>query len=141
MKKAVSTSQNSFLRAEEAVRNDHRKLEQLAAQLRAAKGLPALLSAAEQLHKALILHFAHEEHPGGLYDSLKYCVAQHSKELAQLVEEHHDITAAAWQLCQRAHDSKARLQTLRKEAAQLSRTIQRHEKREAGIARQASVSV
>ncbi len=137
MKPSISLNWNSLARAEGALRDDHRRLEQLADLLQAAKALPALLSAAEELRTALMSHFAHEEHPGGLYDSLKFCVPQHREELAQLVEDHGQITVAVWQLCQSARNPKADLQALRREAAQIVKKLHHHEKREHEMAHQA----
>ena len=109
-------------------------LEQHADTLQAAKTLSALRSAAEEVRQFLPSHFAHEEHPGGLYDSMEFCFPQHRQELAQLIQDHRDLTAAAWQLCQRARDPKPRLPTLRKEAAQLIKKLHLHERLEHEIA-------
>lgn len=137
MKPSISLDRNSLARAEAALRDDHRRLAKLANLLQAAKDLPALLSAAEELRQALMLHFAQEEHPGGLCDSLKFCVPQHRTELAQLMEDHRDITVSVWQLCQRARAPKARFQVLRKEAAQFVKKLHHHEKREHEMAHRA----
>lgn len=137
MKPLISLDRNSLARAEETLRDDHRRLDQLEDLLQAAKGLPALLSAAEELRQALLSHFAHEEHPGGLYDSLKFCAPQHREELAQLVEDHRHINLAVWQLCQRARAPEARLQDLRREAAQFVKKLRQHEEREHEMAHQA----
>ena len=122
--------------AEKELRDEHRRLEQLLDRLSAAKNLPTLLATAEELRQALLSHFAHEEYPGGLYDCLQFCLPQHRKELAQLIQDHRDLTAAVWELCQRARDPKPSLPTLRKETAQIVKKFHLHEKIEFEIAHQ-----
>ncbi|MBI3894791.1 MAG: hemerythrin domain-containing protein [Acidobacteria bacterium] len=134
MKSSALLDRKSLATSEKELRNEHRRLEQLANRLQTAKELPALLSAAEELRQALLSHHAHEEHPGGFYDSLKFSFPQHNKELARLMQEHRDLTAAVWELCQRAGDLKPRLPALRKEAAQFIKKLRLHEKIEHEIA-------
>jgi len=137
LKPWISVDRNSLAQAEKALRDDHRRLGLLADLLEAAKDLPGLLPAAEELRHALMSHFAYEEHVGGLYDSLKFCAPQHRKELGQLMEDHREITVAVWQLCQRARDPNAQFQALQREATQLVKKLRDHEKREHEMARQA----
>jgi Hemerythrin HHE cation binding domain len=137
MNQSTPLAVTSLARSEEALRDEHHRLGQLSDLLHAAKNLPALLSAAEELRGALASHFAHEEHPGGLYDSLKLCVPQHREGLAQLVEDHRHMTTALWQLCERARHPKARLRDLRKEAEQFIKDLQHHEQREHKMADEA----
>jgi CBS domain-containing protein len=128
---------SSPAQSQEALRDEHHKLGQLSDRLHAAKDLPALLSAAEDLHDALASHFAHEEHPGGLYDCLNFCVPQHREDLAQLVQDHRDLTAALWQLCQQARQPNPSFWDLREAAEQFIKDLQHHEEREHKIADEA----
>lgn len=128
---------SSPARSQQALRDEHHKLQQLSDRLYAAKDMLALLSAAEELRDALASHFVHEEHPGGLYDCLNFCVPQHREAVAQLVQDHRDLTAALWQLCQQARQPDARLWDLRKAAEQFIKDLQHHEQREHKIADEA----
>jgi uncharacterized coiled-coil DUF342 family protein len=131
------SGENTVRQAEGALREEHRELEQLMGLLEEANDLSALVSSADALRQALTLHFAHEEHPGGLYDSLKICVPEHRRELAQLVEDHRQMGAALWQLYRRARELDARFQGLRTEVAQLVAALREHERREHELAKQA----
>jgi hypothetical protein len=137
MKASISQHRAALARAEKAVHDDHRRLEQLVARLQAVTDPPALFSAAEVLRQALIAHFVHEEHPGGFYDSLKVAVPQHREELAQLMLEHHHITVAVWRLRHHARLPAARQENLRRELFQLVKKLQDHEKREDEMTREA----
>jgi hypothetical protein len=137
MNQSSSPNVTSLARSEEALRDEHRRLEQLSDLLHTAKDVPALLSAAEDLRDALASHFGHEEYPGGLYDSLNLCVPQHRDDLARLVEDHHRMLAALWQLCERARQPKARLEDLQKEAEQFIKDLQHHEQYEHKMADEA----
>lgn len=137
MKTPVMPDQNALLQVEGALREEHRRLEHLMDLLQAAKDLPTLVASADELRQALTTHFAHEEHPGGLYDSLKLCVPEHRKELAQLVEDHRHLGATLWQLYRRAGELDARFQELRTEVAQLVAALREHERREHDLAQQA----
>ena len=137
MKSSVMSGENTVLQAEGALREEHRELEQLMGLLEEANDLSALVSSADELRQALTLHFAHEEHPGGLYDSLKICVPEHRRELAQLVEDHRQMGAALWQLYRRARELDARFQELRTEVARWVAALREHERREHDLAKRA----
>lgn len=137
MKPPASQHRTALVRAEQAVRDDHRKLEQFISRLQAVTDVPALFSAAEVLRQVLICHFVHEEHPGGFFDSLQHCVPQHREELAQLMLEHHHITVAVWELCNRARYPRAPYENLRRNLSQLVKKVQDHEKHEHDMIREA----
>jgi hypothetical protein len=137
MNQSIPPNVNSLARSEEALRDEHRMLQQLSDRLHAAKDVPALFSVAEDLRDALASHFGREEHPGGFYDSLNLCVPQHREDLARLVEDHRHMLAALWQLCERARQPKARLEDLQKEAEQFIKDLQHHEQYEHKVADEA----
>jgi hypothetical protein len=136
MKTSLMRDQTSLLHAEEALREEHRTLEQLMELLQTAKDVPELASAADELRQALIVHFAREEHPGGYYDSLRLCVPEHRGDLAQLVDDHRQIGLALWQLYRRAREVEAQVEELRTEVAQLVMRLREHETREHEIVHQ-----
>ena len=82
-------------------------------------------------------HFAHEEEPEGLYDSLGVCVPEHREALAELVDEHYRLAAAARSLAERGRWLQERVAALRQEAASLVGVLGRHERREHDLLRQA----
>lgn len=67
---------------------EHAELMALVARIDAHPRLPGLLPLLESLHEMLIHHFAHEQFPGGLYESLGAYGSEHHEEIRALVGEH-----------------------------------------------------
>lgn len=82
---------------------EHRRImalvEHIEAETRAAS-LPPLL---DELHDLLVDHFAHEQFPGGLYESMGAYGPEHADDLKALVREHCIILSNARGLLVRSH--------------------------------------
>lgn len=82
--------------------DEHREIFALVARIESrghSPDLPALLKA---LHDRLVDHFAHEQFPGGLYESMGACGPEHHDDLKVLVREHCTILSSARALVDRS---------------------------------------
>lgn len=55
-----------------------------------------LLELLDELHGILQRHFARESYPGGFYESIGACSAEHADDLRDLVNEHFRILSKLW---------------------------------------------
>jgi hypothetical protein len=124
-------------RAAAELAEEHRAIDAQAGRLRGASGLEEFVLALHELSRSLQAHFAHEEQPNGLYDALGVCVPQHRERLSELVDDHYRIAAAARSLEERSRFLRERLNALREEAAGLVSFLERHERRERALVREA----
>jgi hypothetical protein len=135
MAEVNAQAQASLAQVHNALREDHRRIEELAGRLKDAPDLSSLLSSLRELYAALLTHFSHEEHPNGLYDALGVCVPEHRETLSQLVEDHHRMGATLWNLTRGLHDHVDRSYgEVREEALRLLSLLEDHESREHHLA-------
>ena len=92
--------------------------------------LPELL---KSLHDLLVDHFAHEQFPGGLYESMGANQPEHHETLKVLVREHCEILSAARGLVEHASQRPVD-DELHNEIAQVLRMLREHESREHALA-------
>jgi len=112
-----------------ALNEDHGRLEALVERVRDAKDASALGAALAELHRMLTEHFAHEEHAKGFYGLLQASSDAYRTEVARMVEEHHEMLAAARSLVDRAKGPAA-ASDLARDATELTRQLLAHEERE-----------
>lgn len=138
MTRTQTSRQKTLARAQEELQQDHTRIDKLGDRLRAARDLPSLLSALEELHQTVAAHFVHEETTKGLYDTLGLCAPQHRAEIRELVNDHRRIAVSLRRISKRAREGMKRpYRELREEAMALLEEIQAHEAREHEIAHQA----
>jgi hypothetical protein len=133
----MSTQENraavTKLRAELSA--EHDAVRSLVERLRQPYAAPTQAQATlEELHGTLKAHFAHEELPGGFYDTMGACTAEHAEDLRVLVDQHYLILSAAHSLKERARGAGAPDQSFEHELRALVELIAGHEKHEHKLA-------
>lgn len=110
---------------------EHTTVRALVGKLREPHGTPHdKFAVLEDLHGTLAKHFAHEEHPGGFYETMGACTAEHAEDLRVLVDQHFRILSAAQSLKERAREGLAPSQDFDADLTVLVETIAGHERRE-----------
>lgn len=127
----------SLAQAQDDLCEDHQRMERLAERLRSASDLADLVSGLEELAQALSAHFAHEERPDGLYDTLGLCAPQHRERVRTLSADHERMQGALRSLAVRGRSLLERSRELRQEASDFAGTLRAHELRELALAREA----
>ena len=131
-------SAEAIRRAEEGLAEEHRALGQLVGRLASVEALSELVPLLDELHPKLHSHFAHEEYPGGLYDTLGATASTYRDQVRELVDDHFRILAKVRELRGRAGEGDPETAAaLIGEARAIIPWLQRHEGREHAIAEQA----
>jgi len=121
--------------AEASLREEHRQMEDLLNRISGETGLPALRNLLDELHTTLKQHYAHEEYPGGLYDSMGALSPEFSDIVRQLVDEHYRMISAVRGLSRRVRDAGEQApKELIQEAHQIVASLNAHESREHDLA-------
>src|SRR6266545_3331528 len=102
MTKLNANSRMALTRARLAIRDDHRRLDEMAVNLQKASDRPALASVLETMYPVLLAHFAHEERPRGLFSALELCIPEHRESLQRLIQEHQKFASSIASILQRA---------------------------------------
>jgi hypothetical protein len=90
----------------------------------------------EQLHTLLVNHFAHEQFPGGLYETMGAFGSAWHDDLRELIRDHCLILSAARGTLERARTSTPHTQhTLRADVLALVEQLYEHEQKEHALAR------
>lgn len=92
-----------------------------------------LSSPLEELHNLLIRHFAHEQFPGGLYESLGAYGPEHHDVVCELIREHCTLLSATSGLLERSRTSR-RDPGLLGAVQQLIDALRSHERKEHRLA-------
>lgn len=129
---AQTTSREEALsRAREELAEEHRQLRFLITRLREAREVPGLLQALAELQSRLREHFAHEEFPNGLYETMGALAREHAAEVRELVDEHFLLLATLRGLADQARRHRdGPPDTLMREAAALAERLRSHEEKE-----------
>jgi hypothetical protein len=113
------------------LRDDHRRVHDLADRVASAPDLAGLEVALADLHAALASHFNEEEKPGGLYDALGVCTAEFRQPLADLVDDHFRLAGALRDLRELARPAPgAATDSVRAAVARFLSALTDHERRE-----------
>ena len=117
------------------LRDEHAELMALIDRLSTQKRVVDLLPDLEVLHNLLIKHFAHEQFPGGLYESMGINGAAYHDDLKVLVEDHCVILSAVSVLLERARVSTGQTRAdIFTQRDKVIAAIREHEKREHALA-------
>ncbi len=117
------------------LRDEHAELMALIDRLSTRERIMDLLSDLEVLHNLLIKHFAHEQFPGGLYESMGISGTSHHDDLKELVEDHCVILSAVTGLLERARVSNNQTRAdIFSQRDEVIAAIRDHEKREHALA-------
>lgn len=126
----------------EHLRNVYKDLEDehgqiLALVVRAKNTAPGgeLLTLLEELHAVLQKHFARESYPGGFYESMGACEAEHADELRVLVDEHFRILSRLWSVIEstRRVDAES-TRKITDDVVVMSEMLEAHERKEHALA-------
>jgi hypothetical protein len=118
-----------------ALGDEHRQIMRLLERIEQHRTLVHLVPLLEELHDLLINHFAREQFPGGLYESLGAYDASYHDELRVLVHEHCVILSSMRGVLERARVANEAQETeiLDDVAAAIS-SLYEHEHREHALA-------
>jgi hypothetical protein len=118
-----------------ALADEHRHIMSLVQRLEQHHSLVHLVPMLEELHALLIKHFAHEQFPGGLYESLGAYGPAHHEELRVLVNEHCVILSALRGVLERARlANETQAAVILDDVASVVRSLHQHEHREHELA-------
>jgi len=120
-------------RAQGIIDADHERLHDISRRVRQTKDLPSLAAALEELNGALVEHFAHEEHPQGLFAILGTRAPADRQRFAEILAEHESILANARELLDQARKGRGEHAGLAAQAAMLARILGDHERRETQV--------
>jgi hypothetical protein len=125
------THSPSFAREAQVLFEDHRRVEELVARLRAVTDLASLVNVLEQLGDVLVTHFAHEENPGGIYEVMGVASPELRTPLGDLVGEHYSLLTDIRSLAARGREILERSHIdLYAEARSLADRLHAHEGKE-----------
>lgn len=114
---------------------EHRALMSLLERLKRPEHRTELEPLLEELHTTLINHFAHEQFPGGLYESMGAYGSVHHGELRVLINEHCVILSAVRGLLEKARMAGVGANAeLRDGVAGVVTQLEEHEHREHSLA-------
>lgn len=118
-----------------ALGDEHRQIMQLVERLEQHRTLVHLVPLLEELHELLINHFAHEQFPGGLYESLGAYGSAYHNELRVLVNEHCVILSSMRGVLERARvASEAQEARILADVATVIGKLHEHEHKEHALA-------
>ena len=108
--------------------HEHATIRTIVDKLRQPQEAPkSALPLLDELHGTLASHFAHEEYPGGFYETLGACVPEHGEDLRILLDGHFLILSATQSLKERARGAAG--DSFDRDLLSLVDSISRHERR------------
>ena len=118
-----------------ALAEEHQEIMNLVHRLEQHRSLVQLVPLLEELHALLINHFAHEQFPGGLYESLGAYGSTHHEDLRVLVNEHCVILSSVRGVLERARlANETQSAQILNEVAAVIASLHQHEHKEHRLA-------
>ena len=118
-----------------ALAEEHQEIMNLVHRLEQHRSLVQLVPLLEELHALLINHFAHEQFPGGLYESLGAYGSAHHEDLRVLVNEHCVILSSVRGVLERARlANETQAAQILNEVAAVIASLHQHEHKEHRLA-------
>lgn len=118
-----------------ALAEEHQEIMKLVHRLEQHRSLVQLVPLLEELHALLINHFAHEQFPGGLYESLGAYGSTHHEDLRVLVNEHCVILSSVRGVLERARlANETQAGQILNEVAAVITSLHQHEHKEHRLA-------
>jgi hypothetical protein len=136
----MSHDDGSIHAAANELYDEHRGLAALLRRLGRAGDRATLAAGLDELHAALRAHFAHEEHPGGLYERLGALGPEHQAAVRGLVGDHFEMLCAVRGMATRVRHDDEPVAVFLAEITKLMTWIEDHEVREHTLAKAASRS-
>lgn len=81
--------------------DEHKRILALLDRLKRANTLDGVRPLLDELHTMLMGHFAHEQYPGGFYETMGATAPKHRDDLRELVDDHNHILSAVRGLSER----------------------------------------
>lgn len=132
---AVNT-QEKFRDAHAALAEEHAQIMALLDVLKGAPDPSELVRPLEELHPLLVNHFAHEQFPGGLYESMGAFGSNWHEDLRILIRDHCLILSEAGGILERARSSTLDTQeALWADVTALVEHLWEHERKEHNLAK------
>ncbi len=122
-------------RAQRLIDEDHDRLHQITRRIRQTHDLSELADTLDELNAALVEHFAHEEHPQGLYAVLGTHAPEARRKFAAILAEHARILENVQSLVLKARGAGGDHGSIAEQAALLAHILGDHEARENQVAR------
>jgi len=124
-------SADSVERAQRVLDQDHERLHPIGWRIQqSGSDGKALAAALEELHSALIEHFAHEESPQGLLAITGTRASADGQALAEILAEHQSVLENVQELLSQARAGVTSPASLAAQATMLTRILGDHEERE-----------
>jgi hemerythrin len=126
-----SPATDAVERAQRVLDQDHERLHSISRRIqRSASDGSALAAALQDLHAALLEHFAREEHPQALAGILVSKTQAERDAFAEILAEHESILSNVEELEEQSRTGKAVPAGLAAQAVMLSSFLGDHERRE-----------
>jgi hypothetical protein len=114
-----------------ALADEHHEIMSVVERLEQRHSLAQLVPMLEELHALLINHFAHEQFPGGLYESLGAYGSAHHEDLRVSVNEHCVILSSVRGVLERARlANETQAAQILNEVAAAIKSVHQHEHKE-----------
>ena len=115
---------------------EHKSILALVKRAQDTKDIPTLVPLLDELHDLLMNHFAHEQYPGGFYDSMGATGSKkHQQQLEELLEDHNYMLATLREVLDRAHGRAAHNdEGLLQEVGAVIERLHQHERKEHALA-------
>jgi hypothetical protein len=131
---ATEDRSEAAARTSEELVEEHRHLGDLIVRLEATRNPQELAGMLDEMHGVLLRHFAHEQYPGGFYETLGACKPAFRDDLRVLVDQHFRIISGVEGLRQRTRRADAAEWTeLKREASAIVAELGQHERRESDL--------
>jgi hemerythrin len=135
---ATQNMAETLREVEAKLKDEHKQLASALLQLEAVQETSELAGILDDLHPLLHQHFAHEEYPGGLYDSLGATTPEFRDRVRELVDDHYRILSVVRSTAERArYGAGEDRRTLLKEGQEIVGWLRRHEEKEHQLAAEA----
>ena len=131
----AAQARETFRHAHAAMAEEHEQIMALLDVLQNAPDPSRLVRRLEELHTLLINHFAHEQFPGGLYESMGAFGSRWHEHLRELIRDHCLILSEARAVLERARVSTPHTQdALQAAVIALIKQLSTHERKEHHLA-------
>lgn len=132
---AAKATQAKFRAAHAALAEEHVQIMSLLELLKHAPGTDLLVRRLEQLHTLLVNHFAREQFPGGLYESMGAFGSRWHEDLRGLIRDHCLILSEARGILERARKTTPAARCdLQNDVNALVEQLSEHERKEHRLA-------
>jgi len=132
---ATAQAREKFRHAHDALAEEHAQIMALLDVLQDAPDPSRRVKLLEELHTRLVKHFAHEQFPGGIYESMGAFGPRWHEDLRELIRDHCLILSEARAVLERARVSTPHTQdAIQAAVIALIKQLSTHERKEHHLA-------